>query len=98
MMAGNVPSIRTLLLPISSSCGLESPALPQAYTRSYSCTHSSGIPPSPRGTQCPSWQPEGAARPIPSYTHYRWIRETVVLKAAWMSATEQVETTSCLCA
>lgn len=26
------------------------------------------------------------------------MRETVVLKAAWMSATEQVDTTSCLCA
>lgn len=93
-----MPSTRTLLLPIPSSRGLESPALPQAYTGSYSCTHSSSIPLSPKGTQRPSWQPEGAARPSPSYTHYRWIRETVVLKAAWMSATEQVETTSCLCA
>lgn len=63
------------------------------------CCHS--VPVSPGGTGAlpgPSPQRQGAAGLSPSCTHYRWMRETVVLKAAWMSATEQVDTTSCLCA
>lgn len=40
--------------------------------------------------------PTTGARPVSSSTHYLWMRATIVLKAAWTSAMEQVETTGCL--
>ena len=65
------------------------------------CPQSQRALTSPRGARAlasPSLWSQGDARLRPSCTHYRWMRETVVLKAAWMSATEQVDTTNCLCA
>lgn len=91
------PSTRNPLVTISSllstAVGTTSTGIPRLQSQRVLTS-----PGGARTLPSPSLQSQGATRLSPSCTHYRWMRETVVLKAAWMSATEQVDTTNCLCA
>lgn len=98
------PADKNPLLEISSlvctAMGKSSTGTPHSPQGVYLSTMPKG-PNEPWGARAipsPSPNPSSATRLSPSCTHYRWMRETVVLKAAWMSATEQVDTTNCLCA